>query len=219
MMKKKKKIILGGGSPPPSSEIVAYATEGLKPTSKIVYLTIRHGGALKYEKQIREQFYAAGFFHVQTIIGNRISKKELLKGIKSADLILIGSGITLKYARIFVKGRVKEALIKAYHKGVPLMGFSAGSLIMPETMLISYKDNPFGIRVKKGLGLLKDSVISAHYSKWREHRMLRSGLKKAGVSVGYGIDDDSYLVFEDNQPRYFGTIYIEHNHEIKKMEA
>lgn len=43
--------------------------------------------------------------------------------------------------------------------------------------------------------------------------------KKAGVSVGYGIDDDSYLVFEDNQPRYFGTIYIEHNHEIKKMEA
>lgn len=84
----------------------------------------------------------------------------------------------MKYARIFVKGRVKEALIKAYHQGVPLMGFSAGSLIMPETMLISYKDNPFGIRVKKGLGLLKDTVISAHYSKWREHRMLRSGLKK-----------------------------------------
>lgn len=219
MVEKKKKIILGGGSPPPSSEIVAYATEELEPTSKIVYLTIRGGGALKYEKQIREQFYAAGFFNVETIVGNRISKKALLTGINSADLILIGSGITLKYARIFVQGRVKEALIKAYHHGVPLMGFSAGSLIMPETMLISYKDNPFGIRVKKGLGLLKDSVISAHYSKWREHRMLRTGLKKSGVSVGYGIDDDSYLVFEDNQPRFFGTIYIEHNHEIKKMEA
>ncbi|MGX7418688.1 Type 1 glutamine amidotransferase-like domain-containing protein [Carnobacterium gallinarum] len=209
--KKVKKIILGGGSPPPSLEIVRYATEGLKPKSRILFLTIRHGGALKYDQKFREAFYDSGFFDVKIVVGDRVTTVELVAEIQKADVIAIGSGVTLKYYRIFAKGKVKKALVKAYQDGTPLMGFSAGSLIMPETMLISHKDNFFGIRVKRGLGLVKDAVISAHYSKWREHRMLRLGIKRTGVSLGYGIDDDSYLVFENGKPRFFGTIYIEHN--------
>lgn len=216
MDKKVKKIILGGGTPPPSKEIIDYATEGLSSGARILYLTVRVGGAVKYQEQCRQLFYEAGFTHFETICGDDVEKEILIKAIQSAELILIGSGNTLKYHRIYSKGEVKKVLIEVYYSGVPLVGFSAGSLIMPETMLVSYKDNLFGIRVKKGLGLVTDCVISAHYSKWREHRMLRAGLKKAKVPIGYGINDDSYLVFENDRPRFFGTIYIERNHQIKK---
>lgn len=213
MKRKVKKVILGGGSPPPSVEIVRYATEGMASKSRILFLTIRYGGALRHEQKCREAFYDCGFYNVKIVVGDRVATNDLILEIQKADVIVIGSGITLKYHRIFAKGKVKKALVKSYHSGVPLMGFSAGSLIMPEKMLVSHKDNLLGIRIKHGLGLVKDVVISAHYSKWRERKMLQKGVAKAGATRGYGIDDGSYLVFENGQPRFFGTIYIEHGRQ------
>lgn len=79
-----------------------------------------------------------------------------------------------------------------------MAGFSAGALISPENCVIPPIDNARKQHLfLTGLGLIKDCVISVHYSKWNEEENLKTAISKVEVSIGYGIDDEEGLYFKN----------------------
>lgn len=87
-----------------------------------------------------------------------------------------------------------------YKEGVPIAGFSAGALISPATCVIPPIDNTKNQHLfLKELSLINNCVISVHFTKWNEKENLMTALEKVNVAVGYGIDDESGIWFENEK--------------------
>ena len=48
--------------------------------------------------------------------------------------------------------------------------------------------------VTKGLGILKDTIIEAHYTQRNRHQALRNEVKQSGAKYGIGIDSITGIV-------------------------
>lgn len=81
---------------------------------------------------------------------------------------------------------------------MPIAGFSAGALISPETCVIPPIDNRRNEHLfLKGLGLIKNCVMSVHFSQWKEEENLKLAIEEVQVPIGYGIDDEGCLYFKN----------------------
>ena len=81
-----------------------------------------------------------------------------------ADLIIIGGGNTEKYIATYVNQQFKNYIDHMLNKGTKVMGFSAGALLLGEKVYVSPNDNSdHQIKIKNGLGLFIQFLISVHY--------------------------------------------------------
>ena len=86
-----------------------------------------------------------------------------------ADLIIIGGGNTEKYLATYVNQKFKNYIDRMLNKGVKVMGFSAGALLLGEKVYVSPNDNvDHQIKIKNGLGLFSQFLISVHYDSWND---------------------------------------------------
>ncbi|MFC4559807.1 Type 1 glutamine amidotransferase-like domain-containing protein [Virgibacillus kekensis] len=123
---------------------------------------------------------------------------ELVDELSTCTGIIIGGGDTERYRNSIVETEIGTRIIEMYQSGAPVAGFSAGALISPAHCVIAPVDN----REKKhlflkGLGLIHNCVISAHYSTWQEENNLKAAINRTGVPVGYGIDDGAGIYFQN----------------------
>lgn len=122
--------------------------------------------------------------------------ENTLEILSSCTGIIIGGGETERYRDYIVDTTVGERIKERYEEGVPVAGFSAGALIAPENCVIPPIDNSENKHLfLRGLGLIKDCVISVHYTKWQEEANLRNALLKVETPVGYGMDDGAGIYF------------------------
>lgn len=121
---------------------------------------------------------------------------KTLEVLTSCTGIIIGGGETELYRNYIVDTRIGKLIKELYQQGIPVAGFSAGALISPENCVIPPIDNSQNKHLfLKGLGLIKDCVISVHYTKWEEEENLKTALIKLNATIGYGIDDEAALYF------------------------
>ncbi|MBA2175084.1 Type 1 glutamine amidotransferase-like domain-containing protein [Halobacillus locisalis] len=114
--------------------------------------------------------------------------------------IIIGGGDTVAYHDFIVNTSLGAMIYERFQEGVPVAGFSAGALISPEHCVISPMDNVAQVQqFKKGLGLLKKAVISAHFLEWKEEQNLKKALVETGQPVGYGIAEGAGIYLRNNQ--------------------
>ena len=86
-----------------------------------------------------------------------------------ADLIIIGGGNTEKYLATYVNQKFKNYIDRMLNKGAKVMGFSAGALLLGEKVYVSPNDNSdHQIKIKNGLGLFSQFLISVHYDSWND---------------------------------------------------
>lgn len=86
-----------------------------------------------------------------------------------ADLIIIGGGNTEKYLATYVNQQFKNYIDRMLNKGAKVMGFSAGALLLGEKVYVSPNDNSgHQIKIKDGLGLFSQFLISVHYDSWND---------------------------------------------------
>ena len=86
-----------------------------------------------------------------------------------ADLIIIGGGNTEKYLATYVNQEFKNYIDRMLNKGVKVIGFSAGALLLGEKVYVSPNDNSdHQIKIKNGLGLFSQFLISVHYDSWND---------------------------------------------------
>ena len=86
-----------------------------------------------------------------------------------ADLIIIGGGNTEKYIATYVNQEFKNYIDHMLNKGAKVIGFSAGALLLGEKVYVSPNDNSdHQIKIKDGLGLFSQFLISVHYDSWND---------------------------------------------------
>lgn len=184
-------LFLFGGSPPFGEELgKRFADLALNEKGKIAILFIERDGWEEYMPKytrVLEKYGVKDFCYFPLSHNPSMSSLEELK---SSTGIIICGGDTVHYHSYIVDTEIGKYIKEKYTKGIPVAGFSAGALISPQHCVIPPIDN---VEKKhlflKGLGLIKDCVISVHYSKWNEEENLKKALAVTKAIVGYGIDD------------------------------
>ena len=113
-----------------------------------------------------------------------------------ANLIIIGGGNTEKYIDTYVNQEFKNYINHMLKKGAKVIGFSAGALLLGEKVYISPNDNSdHQIKIKNGLGLFSQFLISVHYDSWNDKANKDSAEKLVNVPI-IPLNDHSCLVLD-----------------------
>ena len=113
-----------------------------------------------------------------------------------ADLIIIGGGNTEKYIATYVNQEFKNYIDLMLNKGAKVIGFSAGALLLGEKVYVSPNDNSdHQIKIKNGLGLFSQFLISVHYDSWNDKANKDSAEKLVNVPI-IPLNDHSCLVLD-----------------------
>ncbi|TWT25111.1 Type 1 glutamine amidotransferase-like domain-containing protein [Planomicrobium sp. CPCC 101110] len=196
-----KHLFLQGGNPPFEAQFGAkFAELSLKDRGKVAILLVEREGWKNYLPQYTDVLKENGIKDFFCLLLTPQPSKEDIEELQTCTGIIIGGGDTERY-RDYIAGTVLGAVIKErYGQGVPVAGFSAGALISPEVCVIPPIDNARNEHLfLEGLGLLKDCVVSVHYTYWEEKENLKAAIAKTGAAAGYGIDDEAGMYFEDEQ--------------------
>ena len=113
-----------------------------------------------------------------------------------ADLIIIGGGNTEKYIATYVNQEFKNYIELMLKKGAKVIGFSAGALLLGEKVYISPNDNSdHQIKIKNGLGLFSQFLISVHYDSWNDKANKDRAEELVNVPI-IPLNDHSCLVLD-----------------------
>ena len=113
-----------------------------------------------------------------------------------ADVIIIGGGNTEKYLATYVNQQFKNYIDRMLNKGAKVMGFSAGALLLGEKVYVSPNDNSdHQIKIKNGLGLFSQFLISVHYDSWNDKANKDRAEELVNVPI-IPLNDHSCLVLD-----------------------
>ena len=113
-----------------------------------------------------------------------------------ADLIIIGGGNTEKYLATYVNQEFKNYIDHMLNKGAKVIGFSAGALLLGEKVYVSPNDNSdHQIKIKNGLGLFGQFLISVHYDSWNDKANKDRAEELVNVPI-IPLNDHSCLVLD-----------------------
>ncbi len=192
-------LFLFGGSPPFTPELgKVFAETASQGSEKVAILFLEREGWQEYMSKytsVLEQHGLQDFYYIPL---RAESSAQALEKLAACSGIIIGGGDTVRYHDYIVNTEVGKYIRKRYLSGVPVAGFSAGALISPGYCVIPPVDNQEGKHLfLPGLKLIKDIVISAHFTKWQEEANLQKALWKTAVPTGYGIDDAAGCYFKN----------------------
>ncbi|WP_079477767.1 Type 1 glutamine amidotransferase-like domain-containing protein [Halobacillus salinus] len=198
------------GSSPPFNEQLSDTFYRHLSTSKVAVLYIEREGSDAYIPKYLETFPEEVSLFPLAL--KQHYTNEEIKELHQCGGIIIGGGDTLAYRRFIVETELNQVIRSLFERGVPVAGFSAGALISPDTSVVSPKDNVTEEQLfEKGLGLLPDAVLSAHYLEWEEQSCLKQAVEKTEVSVGYGIAERSGAYFFNSRLTSIeGYVHIEY---------
>lgn len=191
-------LFLFGGSPPFGKDLGSkFANLSLNDKGKVAILFIERAGWREYMPKYTSVLEGDGLSNFMYLPLSP-HPADSLKELSSCTGIIIGGGETELYRNYIVETALGHQIKRMYEEGIPVAGFSAGALISPEHCVISPIDNSHNKHLfLKGLGLIKDCIIRVHYSKWNEEKNLQAALTRLPVNIGYGIDDEAGLYFEN----------------------
>lgn len=113
-----------------------------------------------------------------------------------ADIIIIGGGNTEKYIATYINQEFKSYIDHMLNKEAKIIGFSAGPLLLGEKVYVSPNDNSdHQIKIKNGLGLFSQFLISVHYDSWNDKANKDRAEELDNVPI-IPLNDDSCLVLD-----------------------
>ena len=112
------------------------------------------------------------------------------------DVIIIGGGNTEKYIATYINHEFKNYIKLMLKKGAIVIGFSAGALLLGEKVYVSPNDNSdHQIKIKNGLGLFSQFLISVHYDSWNDKANKDRAEELVSVPI-IPLNDHSCLVLD-----------------------
>ena len=161
-------IFLMGGNPPIKNHTVVKKIVSSRKIERIVIFTVYRENWEPYMKKYTEVFQSQ-FPHLNTDYLLLDTEQIDFDSYLDADVIIIGGGNTEKYLATYVNQQFKNYIDRMLNKGAKVMGFSAGALLLGEKVYVSPNDNPdHQIKIKNGLGLFSQFLISVHYDSWND---------------------------------------------------
>ena len=146
------------------------------------------------------------YFNAFNDMGNkvklvRIPKKQDVLNPNLSGIFFTGGNQSKLVDRV---GHLKNEIKARYNNGVHLGGTSAGTAVMGETMITGGKEDQTPI-IKKGFGIIKDSIFDQHFSSRNRVPRLTKAVESLSLR-GIGIDEDTAFVYlEDNTTKVIGS--------------
>lgn len=190
-----EQIFLMGGNPPIKNHTIVHKIVSSRKIERIVIFTVYRENWEPYMNKYTEVF--------QSLFSN-LNTDYLLLDIEQinfgsyldADVIIIGGGNTEKYLATYVNQEFKNYIVHMLNKGAKVIGFSAGALLLGEKVYVSPNDNSdHQIKIKNGLGLFGQFLISVHYDSWNDNTNKDRAEELVNVSI-IPLNDHSCLVLD-----------------------
>ena len=157
-----------GGNPPIKKYSIVDKIVLSSKIERIVIFTVFRDNWQPYMKKYTEVFQSQ-FPNLNTDYLLLDTEQIDFASYLDADLIIIGGGNTEKYIATYVNQEFKNYINHMLNKGSKVIGFSAGALLLGEKVYISPNDNSdHQIKIKNGLGLFSQFLISVHYDSWND---------------------------------------------------
>ena len=157
-----------GGNPPITKYSIVDKIVLSSKIERIVIFTVFRDNWQPYMKKYTEVFQSH-FSNLNTDYLLLDTEQIDFDSYLDADLIIIGGGNTEKYIATYVNQEFKYYIDRMLNKGAKVMGFSAGALLLGEKVYVSPNDNSdHQIKVKNGLGLFSQFLISVHHDSWND---------------------------------------------------
>lgn len=116
-------------------------------------------------------------------------EEDLAQAVNPAIFIPGGHERDNLYEKIISNKRLYKLVMNAEN----LIGESSGAMVTAEFRR-TYRD---GSQITtKGLGILKDTIIEAHYVQRQRQQALRDEMEETGAKYGLGIDSDTGVLID-----------------------
>ncbi|WP_045591394.1 Type 1 glutamine amidotransferase-like domain-containing protein [Streptococcus oralis] len=191
----KKQIFLMGGNPPITKYSIVDKIVLSSKIERIVIFTVFRDNWQPYMKKYTEVFQSQ-FPNLNTDYLLLDTEQIDFDSYLDADIIIIGGGNTEKYIATYVNQEFKNYIDHMLNKGAKVIGFSAGALLLGEKVYVSPNDNSdHQIKIKNGLGLFSQFLISVHYDSWNDKTNKDRAEELVSVPI-IPLNDHSCLVLD-----------------------
>ena len=188
-------IFLMGGNPPIKNHTVVKKIVSSRKIERIVIFIVYRENWQPYMKKYTEVFQSH-FSNLNTDYLLLDTEQIDFDSYLDADLIIIGGGNTEKYLAAYVNQEFKNYIDHMLNKGTKVIGFSAGALLLGEKVYVSPNDNSdHQIKIKNGLGLFSQFLISVHYDSWNDKANKDRAEELVNVPI-IPLNDHSCLVLD-----------------------
>ncbi|HHK6225091.1 TPA: Type 1 glutamine amidotransferase-like domain-containing protein [Streptococcus pneumoniae] len=191
----KEKIFLMGGNPPIKKYSIVDKIVLSTKIKRIIIFTVFRENWEPYMKKYTEVFQSQ--FPNLNIDYLLLDTEQIdLDSYLDADIIIIGGGNTKKYIATYVNQEFKSYIDHMLNKEAKIIGFSAGALLLGEKVYVSPNDNSdHQIKIKNGLGLFSQFLISVHYDSWNDKANKDRAEELVNVPI-IPLNDHSCLVLD-----------------------
>lgn len=184
-----------GGNPPITKYSIVDKIVLSSKIERIVIFTVFRDNWQPYMKKYTEVFQSQ-FPNLNTDYLLLDTEQIDFDSYLDADLIIIGGGNTEKYIAAYVNQEFKNYIDHMLNKGAKVIGFSAGALLLGEKVYVSPNDNSVHqIKIKNGLGLFSQFLISVHYDSWNDKANKDRAEELVSVPI-IPLNDHSCLVLD-----------------------
>ena len=184
-----------GGNPPITKYSIVDKIVLSSKIERIVIFTVYRENWEPYMKKYTEVFRSY-FSNLNTDYLLLDTEQINFDSYLDADLIIIGGGNTEKYLATYVNQQFKNYIDRMLNKGAKVIGFSAGALLLGEKVYVSPNDNSdHQIKIKNGLGLFSQFLISVHYDSWNDKANKDRAEELVNVPI-IPLNDHSCLVLD-----------------------
>lgn len=184
-----------GGNPPIKKYSIVDKIVLSTKIKRIIIFTVFRENWEPYMKKYTEVFQSQ--FPNLNIDYLLLDTKQIdLDSYLDADIIIIGGGNTEKYIATYVNQEFKSYIDHMLNKEAKIIGFSAGALLLGEKVYVSPNDNSdHQIKIKNGLGLFSQFLISVHYDSWNDKANKDRAEELVNVPI-IPLNDHSCLVLD-----------------------
>ena len=184
-----------GGNPPIMNHTIVNKIVSSRKIERIVIFTVYRENWQPYMKKYTEVFQSQ-CPNLNTDYLLLDTEQINFDSYLDADLIIIGGGNTEKYLATYVNQQFKNYIDRMLNKGAKVIGFSAGALLLGEKVYVSPNDNSdHQIKIKNGLGLFSQFLISVHYDSWNDKANKDRAEELVNVPI-IPLNDHSCLVLD-----------------------
>ena len=184
-----------GGNPPIMNHTIVNKIVSSRKIERIVIFTVYRENWEPYMKKYTEVF-RSHFSNLNTDYLLLDTEQIDFDSYLDADVIIIGGGNTEKYLATYVNQEFKNYIVHMLNKGAKVMGFSAGALLLGEKVYVSPNDHSdHHIKIKNGLGLFSQFLISVHYDSWNDNTNKDRAEELVNVPI-IPLNDHSCLVLD-----------------------
>lgn len=145
---------------------------------------------------------------IDTVERDDASSPTYLEAIKNATGVFFTGGNQARITSILKDTEIDKLLHKRLSEGIVIGGTSAGAAMMPDMMIVDgdSETNPRIeiVEMEPGMGFLPGVVIDQHFAQRGRIGRLLSAVAQQPVVLGFGIDENTAVVVNNNQFEVIG---------------